>query len=88
MAEDGCDQSNAGKTWVYCATKLKRCTVPQTWVYCATRECTVPQTWVYCAKEVYCATNMGVLCHKGVIGARKMPNYPPTANTINVSEIE
>ena len=52
MAEDGCDQSNAGKTWMYCAT----------------RECTVPQTWVYCAKEVYCATNMGVLCHKGVIG--------------------
>ena len=96
MAEDGCDQSNAGKTWVYCATR--ECTVPQTWVYCATNMgvlChkakevySATNMGVLCHKGVYCATNMGVLCHKGVIGARKMPNYPPTANTINVSEIE
>ena len=60
MAEDGCDQSSAGKTWVYCATNMG--VLCHKGVYCATN------MGVLCHKGVYCATNMGVLCYKRVIG--------------------
>ena len=66
------------------ATPAKHgCTVPQGSVLCHKHGCTVPQGGLLCHKHGCTVLQAGDWCT-----ASKMPNCPPTANTINVSEIE